>query len=89
MPTEQEATQLIGKIKVVDIQDMEDGTCKIIFDYDQKFKNEYKRLFGLNRFSKKHFRQQLDIAIANFAQQVKTDKAILDLKQEILNLKED
>lgn len=84
-----DATKLIGKIKVVDIVDMKDGSCKVTFDYDQKFKDEYKRIFGLKRWSKKHFEQNLDKAITNFAEQVKTEEGLLKLRQEIINIKGD
>ena len=85
----EEAERLIGQIRVVDIEEMEDGSCKIIFDYDKKFKDEYKRIFNLKRFSKKHFGQQLDKAIANFAEQVKSDAGLLKLQNDIVNYVKD
>lgn len=85
----EEVTKLIGQIKVSDIQDMDNGTCKITFDYDKKFKEEYKRIFGLKKWSRKHFEQQLDKAIANFAEQVKSDAGLLKLRQDIINLTKD
>ncbi len=89
MSSKEEVEKLIGQITVSDIQDMEDGSCKITFDYDQKFKKEYKRIFGLKRWSKRHFEQQLDKAIAAFAEKVKTDKGLLELREEIIKMKED
>lgn len=82
--TVDDAMKLIGKIKCTEAIDLGDGTMKITFDYDQKFKDEYKRLFGLKRFSKKHFEFQLEKAIKNFAEQVEKDKGILELKEEII-----
>lgn len=84
-----ETMNLIGHIKCVSAEDAGDGTMKVVFDYDKKFIKEYKRLFNLKRFSKKHFEEQLSKAIEYFAKQVETDKGFLDLKQEILDLKED
>lgn len=81
-----DVTKLIGQITVSDIEDLEDGSCRVIFDYDEKFKKEYKRLFGLKRWSKRHFEQQLEKAIEAFTEQVKTDKGLLDLRNEIINL---
>lgn len=89
MSAVEDATKLIGQIKVVEIEDLEDGSCRVIFDYDEKFKNEYKRLFALKRWSKKHFERQLDNAIANFAEQMKTDAGFSELRQQILKIKED
>lgn len=80
---------MIGKIRCVSAEDMGDGTMKVVFDYDEDFKKEYKRLFNLKRFSKKHFEAELEKAIDHFAKQVKADKDFLNLKEEVLKLKED
>lgn len=85
----EDAYKLIGTIKCISAEDMNDGTMKVVFDYDQKFKDEYKRIFKLKRFSKKHFENLLEQAIKHFAEQVKADKELLNLKEEVLKLKED
>ena len=65
--------RLIGQIKCVSAEDLGDGTMKVVFDYDQKFKDEYKQIFHLKKFSKKHFEQQLEKAIEHFAKQVQNN----------------
>ena len=85
----EKAHNLIGKIKCSDLIEQPDGSWKVTFDYDEKFKTEYKRLFGLKRWSKRHFEKMLDDAIKNFAKQVETDKGLLELRQDLLNMKED
>ena len=89
MSSLEDAYKLIGQIRCVSAEDMNDGTMKVVFDYDEKFKNEYKRLFGLKRFSKKHFESQLEKAIKHFAEQVETDKGLLQLREDLLKLKEE
>ncbi len=66
-----ESEKVIGVITCSDIQENEDGSCKVIFDYDQKFKEEYKKMFNLKRFSKKHFEKTLDEAIKRYAEEAK------------------
>jgi len=89
MSSFEDAYKLIGQIRCVSAEDMDDGTMKVVFDYDEKFKREYKRIFNLKRWSKRHFEEQLEKAIKHFADQVKTDKGLLDLREEISKLKED
>lgn len=84
-----DAMKLIGKIKCTDAIDLGDGTMKVTFDYDEDFKNEYKKIFNLKKFSKKHFEDQLSKAIDHFVKQVQADKDFLNLKEEVLKLKED
>ena len=50
-----------------------DGSYQVFFDYDEKFKQEYKRLFKLTRFSKKHFEKTLAEAIENFRNHVEQE----------------
>ena len=66
--------RLVGIITCSDIQDNEDGSCKVTFDYDEKFKEEYKKIFNLKRFSKKHFEKTLDEAIKRYAEEAKNKK---------------
>lgn len=89
MSNKEDVIKLIGQITVSEIEDLEDGSCRVVFDYDEKFKREYKRIFNLKRWSKRHFEEQLEKAIKHFADQVKTDKGLLDLREEISKLKED
>jgi hypothetical protein len=85
----EEATNLIGEIKVVDMEEQPDGSWKVIFEYDKKFKDEYKRLFNLKRFSKKHFQENLDKAVDHFKKTVESEAGFLKLREEIIHPKED
>ena len=82
----EDETKLVGQITVSDIQEQPDGSLKVIFDYDENFKKEYKRLFGLKKFSKKHFQKTLDKAIQNMASEVETEAGLLKLREDIIKL---
>lgn len=87
--TKQEAYNIIGQIRCVSAEDMGDGTMKVVFDYDKKFKDEYKRLFNLKRFSKKHFEQQLEQAIKHFAEKIELETGLRELREDVIKTLED
>ena len=58
-------SNFIGRIKVKEIKDNANGTATVIFDVDRKFKNEFKKMFNLKRWSTKFFNSMLDEAIKN------------------------
>ncbi len=70
----EKAYKLIGKIKCTGMEPNGDGSYQVFFDYDEKFKQEYKRLFKLTRFSKKHFEKTLAEAIENFRNHIEQEK---------------
>lgn len=52
-----------GKIKVIDIIELSDGSAKVTFEADEEFKKEFKKYFKLKRWSQKKFSIFLDEAI--------------------------
>ena len=76
------ADKLIGTITCVSTEDQPDGSCVLTFEYTQEFKDEYKKLYNLKRFSKKHFEKTLNEALINFANKVEQDKKNLELEEE-------
>ncbi len=79
----EKANNLIGLIRCSELVEQPDGSWKVTFDYDEKFKSEYKRLFGLKKWSIKHFEKKLDEAIKNFTKQVEADRKRLQLRDDI------
>lgn len=55
--------KMLGKIKVLEVEDNEDGSAKIIFDVDQSFINNYKQLFNLAEWDQAHFEKTISQAI--------------------------
>lgn len=49
------AEGLFGKLTVVSVEELPDGQCKIVFDMDDQFKENFKKLYGLKRMSRKRF----------------------------------
>lgn len=48
-------SKIFTSLKVVDVEDQSDGSAKVIFDLPEGFKKEYKQVFGLKKWSDKHF----------------------------------
>ena len=67
--------KFIGNLKCVDVQDLENGECKVVLEYDHAFKEAYKALYGLKRFSKKHFERTLSQAIDNYVNEKNSQEA--------------
>ena len=88
MTVKEEAQKFIGSITCTDMEEQPDGTWKVTFDYDKKFKDEYKKIFKLKRWSKKHFEKQLDIAIKNLAKDMETEEGLQKLKQDLSRFQE-
>jgi len=75
--------KIIGNIVCEDIVQQENGDWNVIFKYDKKFKETYKKMFNLKKWSKKHFEKKLDEAIRSMTRQIQEDKKCLDLNQNI------
>ena len=43
--TTQKQLEMLGNIKVVEINDNEDGSANVVFDVDQRFIKNYNQLF--------------------------------------------
>lgn len=71
--------KLIGRIICEDMIEQDNGDWKVTFKYDKKFKEEYKKIFNLKKWSKKHFEQKLDEAIKYMSLKIQEDKKCLDL----------
>ena len=69
-----QSLKFLGNIKCVSVEEQPDGTCLLVFDYDESFKNEYKNLFNLKRFSKKHFEKTLSEAMMKWAERVESER---------------
>lgn len=61
----------LGKIKVVDIIDNEDGTSSVTFEADDEFKDWFKKKYNLKKWSQKRFNEFLQDAIDHMTIQFK------------------
>jgi hypothetical protein len=52
-----------GVLKILSIEDLPDGKCKITFDFDDEFKKSFKEHFGYKRFTVKRFNQFVNDAL--------------------------
>jgi len=62
-----------GIIKVVSVEDLPDGSAKIVFDADEEFKEGYKKNYNLEEWSQEHFDKFLQDAIDNMAKKIKEE----------------
>ena len=60
-------------LKVADVQDQQDGTAKVSFDLSKDFRRQYKEVFGLKKWSDKHFENVIAQALYEYVNKVKAD----------------
>ena len=59
--------KMVGKLKIVEETQNDDGTSNIVFDMDDEFKEWFKRFQGLKRWSDKRFQKFVLEALTNAA----------------------
>ena len=60
-------------LKVLDIIDQQDGTARVSFDLSREFRKQYKEVFGLKKWSDKHFENAITQALYEYVNKVKAD----------------
>ena len=81
-----------GRINVVEVIDLPDGSAKVIFEADEIFKDGFKKYYNLKRWSQKRFDKFLQEAIKNVQNKTglseNTIKAIIqhEYEEKILKL---
>ena len=60
-------------LKVADVQDQQDGTARVSFDLSKDFRKQYKEVFGLKKWSDKHFEKTIAQALYEYVNKVKSD----------------
>lgn len=68
--------KIIGNITCQDLVQQSDGSWKAIFTCSEEFKQEYKKIFNLKRWSKKHFEKKLDEAIKCMSLKVQEERNV-------------
>lgn len=62
--------QLIGTLKVLEIEDLENGKCRIVFDVSDEFIKAFKEVYGYKRFTRQRFdkfvNEALEHAVKNY-----------------------
>jgi hypothetical protein len=53
----------IEKLKILEIKDLPDGSCEIIFDISKETREAFKKHFGWKRWSQKKFNSLVTEAI--------------------------
>jgi hypothetical protein len=65
-----------GTVKVVDVQDLPDGSAKVTFEADDEFKEGFKKHYGLKRWSNKKFNSFLQEAISTMANLIRIENSL-------------
>jgi len=65
-----------GKVKVVDVQDLPDGSAKVTFEADDEFKKGFMQHYGLKRWSSKRFNSFLQEAISSMAKLIEIENSL-------------
>ena len=60
-------------LKVADVKDQQDGTARVSFDLSKDFRKQYKEVFGLKKWSDKHFENTITQALYEYVNKVKAD----------------
>ena len=60
-------------LKVTDVKDQQDGTARVSFDLSKDFRKQYKEVFGLKKWSDKHFENTITQALYEYVNKVKAD----------------
>lgn len=55
----------IEKLKILEIKDLPDGTCEIIFEISKETKKAFKKHFGWKRWSQKKFNSLVTEVLTN------------------------
>jgi len=75
--------EYLGKLKVVDIIDDPNGSAKVTFEADDKFKKWFKEKHNLKKWSQKRFNKFLQDVIDRMTVQLKEEQnATTEKKQE-------
>jgi hypothetical protein len=68
-----------GTVKCVSVEDQPDGSAKVVFEADEKFKHGFKKYYNLKKWSQKRFNKFLEEAITNMVNVLNEDN---DQKKE-------
>ena len=60
-------------LKVADVKDQQDGTARVSFDLSKDFRKQYKEVFGLKKWSDKHFENTITQSLYEYVNKVKAD----------------